>query len=583
MKKTKIVATIGPASDSEDMLERLINLGVNVMRLNFSHGTHEEHALRIERIKKVREKLNVPVAIMLDTKGPEIRIGTFKNGKIYINQGQKFTLTTEEVEGDETRVSVSYKEISNDVVVGGRVLIDDGLVEFNIVDKDEKNVHMVAVNSGELSDRKGVNIPDAKVKLPALTPGDISDIIFGIKNDVDYIAASFIRTREDVLSIRRILEENDGYKIGVISKIENREGVHNMDAILEVSDGIMIARGDLGVEINPEEIPHVQKELIKKCNEAGKISITATQMLDSMIRNPRPTRAEVMDVANAIIDGTSAVMLSGETAAGKYPDKSVDMMARIAISTEEGEEYRRVSGMFAEKHSLGITNSIANSAVNIANNLGASAIISLSKSGGTARAISKFRPQTDIIAITPSERALRKLSLEWGVYPILVNEDKDADKIFDEGINKCMGNILKEGDLVVLTAGLPVGKSGSTNMLKVEILSKMLGKGMGIGTGKVTARAVIANSAEELLSDFKDGDIIVTIGMERDMVSFAGRAGAIVTEEGGLTSSGAIIGLNLKVPTIVGVADATKNIKTGDIITVDIKTGEIFKGEIEHE
>lgn len=583
MKKTKIVATIGPASDSEEMLERLINLGVNVMRLNFSHGTHEEHALRIERIKKVREKLNVPVAIMLDTKGPEIRIGVFKNGKIFINQGQKFTLTTEEVEGDETKVSVSYKEISNDVVVGGRVLIDDGLVEFNIVDKDEKNVHMVAVNSGELSDRKGVNIPDAKVKLPALTPGDISDIIFGIKNDVDYIAASFIRTREDVLSIRRILEENDGYKIGVISKIENREGVHNMDAILEVSDGIMIARGDLGVEINPEEIPHVQKELIKKCNEYGKISITATQMLDSMIRNPRPTRAEVMDVANAIIDGTSAVMLSGETAAGKYPDKSVDMMARIAISTEDGEEYRRVSGMFAEKHSLGITNSIANSAVNIANNLGANAIISLSKSGGTARAISKFRPQTDIIAITPSERALRKLSLEWGVYPILVNEDKDADKIFDEGINKCMGNILKEGDLVVLTAGLPVGKSGSTNMLKVEILSKMLGKGMGIGTGKVTARAVIANSAEELLSDFKDGDIIVTIGMERDMVSFAGRAGAIVTEEGGLTSSGAIIGLNLKVPTIVGVADATKNIKTGDIITVDIKTGEIFKGEIEHE
>lgn len=583
MKKTKIVATIGPASDSEEMLEKLINLGVNVMRLNFSHGTHEEHQLRIDRIKKIREKLNVPVAIMLDTKGPEIRIGTFKNGKINIEQGQNFTLTTEDVYGDETKVSVSYKDISNDVVVGGRVLIDDGLVEFKIVDKDEKNVHMVAVNSGELSDRKGVNIPDAKVKLPALTSSDISDIIFGIKNDVDYIAASFIRTREDVLSIRRILEENNGYKIGVISKIENREGVHNMDAILEVSDGIMIARGDLGVEINPEEIPHVQKELIKKCNEAGKISITATQMLDSMIRNPRPTRAEVMDVANAIIDGTSAVMLSGETAAGKYPEKSVDMMARIAISTEDGEEYRRVSGMFAEKHSLGITNSIANSAVNIANNLGASAIISLSKSGGTARAVSKFRPQTDIIAITPSERVLRKLALEWGVYPILVSEGKDADKIFEEGINKCMENILKEGDLVVLTAGLPIGKSGSTNMLKVEILSKMLGKGMGIGAGKVTARAVIANSAEELLSDFKDGDIIVTIGMERDMVSFAGRAGAIVTEEGGLTSSGAIIGLNLKVPTIVGVADATKNIKTGDIITVDIKTGEIFKGEIEHE
>lgn len=583
MKKTKIVATIGPASDTKEMFTELVKAGVNVARLNFSHGTHEEHQKRIDMIKEVRKELGIPVAIMLDTKGPEIRIGKFKNGRIDILQGQNFMLTTEDILGDETKVSVSYRGLPNDVQVGGRILIDDGLVEFEIVEKTDTAIKLIAINSGELSNRKGVNVPNTKINLPSLTEGDIEDIKFGIKNDVDYIAASFIRTREDVLSIRLILEQNKGYNIKVISKIENREGVINMDRILEVSDGIMIARGDLGVEIYPEEIPHVQKELIRKCMAVGKISITATQMLDSMIRNPRPTRAEVTDVANAILDGTSCVMLSGETAAGKFPLRAVEMMAGIALKTEEKTIYEEFSKIYTDYYEINITNSIASATCKIAKELNASAIITLTKSGHTAEAISKFRPNMDILAFTDSAEVERELCGVWGVHPVLIGTHTDELTAFDEGIQKCMGNVLKEGDLVVLTAGLPMGKCGSTNMLKVEILSKMLAKGMGIGEGMVTAKAIIANSKEELLNGFQDGDIIVTIGMDRDMVSFVDRASGIITEEAGLTSSGAIIGLNMKKPTVVGVTDATKSIKSGDIITINVKTGEIYKGEIKNE
>lgn len=582
MNKTKIVATIGPASESEQVLRDMILNGLNVVRLNFSHGTHEEHQVRIDRVKKIRREFDMPVALMLDTKGPEIRIGKFKDGRIMIDQGQDFILTTDEILGDKNIVSVSYSGIVDDVSVGGRLLIDDGLVEFEITEILSNGIKLKAINSGELSDRKGVNIPDAKIKLPALTERDISDLKFGIKNDIDFLAASFIRSREDVLSIRKILEENNGYNIGIISKIENQEGVDNLDEILSVSDGIMVARGDLGVEIPPQDIPHVQKEIIKKCNFANKVVITATQMLDSMTRNPRPTRAEVMDVANSILDGTSAVMLSGESAAGKYPVESIKMMRNISLATEASPEYERMIRSRLDKEKINITNAIAEATYSVARDLSAAAIISATSSGQTARAVSKYKPNQPIIAITDDEHVQRKLVIEWGVYPIIIKEVDNASDLFSIGIEKCKNNILKEGDLVVLTAGVPFAKSGSTNMLRVEVIAKMLTRGMGIGSGKVTGKAIVANSHEELLKDFNDGDIIVTIGMERDMTPYAGRASALVTEEGGLTSSGAIIGLSLGLPTIVGAIDATKEIKTGDIITVDVGTGQVFKGDVEN-
>lgn len=580
MNKTKIVATIGPASESEEILKEMILNGLNVVRLNFSHGTHEEHQVRIDRVKKVREELNIPVALMLDTKGPEIRIGKFKEGRIRIEQDQEFILTTDEILGDNNIVSVSYKGITEDVEVGGRLLIDDGLVEFEIIEKMDNGIRLKAINSGELSDRKGVNIPEAKIKLPALTTQDIIDLKFGIKNDVDFLAASFIRNREDVLSIRKILEENGGQNIGIISKIENQEGLDNLDEILAVSDGIMVARGDLGVEIPPQNIPHVQKEIIKKCNNANKVVITATQMLDSMTRNPRPTRAEVMDVANSILDGTSAVMLSGESAAGKYPVESIKMMRSISLSTEASPEYERMIRAGVDIENINVTNAIAHATYSVAKDLGATAIISATSSGQTARAVSKYKPSQTIIAITDDERVQRKLVMEWGVYPMIIKGIDNATELFNIGIEKCKNIFLKEGDLVVLTAGVPFAKTGSTNMLRVELIATMLTKGMGIGSGKVTGRAVVANSEEELMRDFNDGDIIVTIGMEKEMTSYAQKAKALITEEGGLTSSGAIIGLSLGLPTIVGAASATSEIKTGDIITVDIPTGQVFKGDV---
>ena len=414
MKKTKIVATIGPASESEEMLKKLIAQGVNVCRLNFSHGSHEEHQVRIDAIKKVREEMNAPVAIMLDTKGPEIRLGRFRDGVIEIKQGQEFTLTTRELDGDSTIVSVSYKDMPSDVSVGGIVLIDDGLVEFKVTDITDTDIKMIALNEGTLKNNKGVNVPNVSINLPALTEKDIGDILFGIKNEVDFIAASFVRKASDVNDIRRILEENGGLDIDIISKIENQQGLDNIDEIINVSDGIMVARGDLGVEVPTEEIPLIQKTLIRKCNQVGKPVITATQMLDSMIRNPRPTRAEVTDVANAIIDGSSAVMLSGETSAGKYPLEAVRTMFNICINTENSLDYKEILKLRSVASEITTTNAISKATVNTAQDLGAKAIITATSSGYTSKAISKFRPKAPIIAVTNKPNVVRKLALEWG-------------------------------------------------------------------------------------------------------------------------------------------------------------------------
>lgn len=581
MKKTKIVCTIGPSSDSYEVLKALVNEGMNVARLNFSHGTHPEHKKRIDTIKKLSDDLDEPIAIMLDTKGPEIRIKTFKDGMIRIEQGQDFTLTSEDVEGDETKVSVTYKDIANDLKANDRVLIDDGLVEFTVISVDVKNVYMKAVNSGELSDRKGVNLPSVKVNLPTLTEKDIEDLIFGIENDVDFIAASFIRSAKDVLEIRKILESNGGDDIKIISKIENLEGVQNIDEIIEVSDGIMVARGDMGVELDEEDIPLVQKDIIRKCNLKGKFVITATQMLDSMIRNPRPTRAEVTDVANAILDGSSAIMLSGETAAGNYPVKSCEMMRKIALKIEDSLDYKIIVDSTNDEHEINITNSIAKATREAALDLDAKVIIAATTSGLTARNISKFKPKSPIIAATTNEKVRRQLAIEWGVYPIRATLASSIDDLFYESIN-ILKNIkfVKEGELVILTAGMPLGKAGSTNIMMVKTVGKLLCKGMGIGKHKISARACVAKNAKELEETFSDGDIIVTIGVYKDMLPYIQKSSGIITVEGGLTSQGAIVGINYHLATVVGVGEAMNSIKTGDIISIDATTGEIYEGKI---
>lgn len=581
MKKTKIVCTIGPSSDSYEVLKALVNEGMNVARLNFSHGTHSEHKKRIDTIKKLRDDLDKPIAIMLDTKGPEIRIKTFKDGMIRIEQGQDFTLTSEDVEGDETRVSVTYKDIAKDLKANDRVLIDDGLVEFTVISVDEKNVYMKAVNSGELSDRKGVNLPSVKVNLPTLTEKDIEDLIFGIENDVDFIAASFIRSTKDVLEIRKILESNGGDDIKIISKIENLEGVQNIDEIIDASDGIMVARGDMGVELDEEDVPLVQKDIIRKCNLKGKFVITATQMLDSMIRNPRPTRAEVTDVANAILDGSSAIMLSGETAAGNYPIKSCEMMRKIAVKIEDSLDYKIIVDSTNDEHEINITNSIAKATREAALDLDAKVIIAATTSGLTARNISKFKPKSPIIAATTDEKVRRQLAIEWGVYPIRATLASSIDDLFYESIN-ILKNIkfVKEGELVILTAGMPLGKAGSTNIMMVKTVGKLLCKGMGIGKHKISARACLAKNAKELEETFSDGDIIVTIGVYKDMLPYIQKSSGIITVEGGLTSQGAIVGINYHLATVVGAGEAMKSIKTGDIISIDAITGEIYEGKI---
>ncbi|CCQ97973.1 pyruvate kinase [[Clostridium] ultunense Esp] len=581
MKKTKIVCTIGPASEKEEVLRELFLKGLNVARLNFSHGTHEEHRIRINTIKKLREELKLPIGIMLDTKGPEIRLGSFDQEAIELKDGDSFTLTTRDILGDESIVSVSYEGLAKDVNKGDRILVDDGLVELEVVEiLNGTDIKCTVLNGGTLRDHKGVNIPNVSINLPAVTGKDIEDIKFGIENDIDFVAASFIRKAEDVLEIRKILEENGGEYIDIISKIENQEGVDNIDEIIEASDGIMVARGDLGVEIETEEIPLIQKKIIKKCNIAGKPVITATQMLDSMMRNPRPTRAEVTDVANAILDGTDSIMLSGETAAGKYPIESVKTMYDIATRTETSSEYLEILKFKSVDKDISTTNAISKATCTTAEDLKASAIITATSSGYTSKAISKFRPKAPIIAATTTERVMRKLSLVWGVYPVLSLKSDDTDEVIDRSIHSAVEKgYIKEGDLIIITAGIPVGVSGTTNLIKVHTVGKVLVKGTGIGKQSITGEICIGSNKEELQNKFKEGDILVSKFTDKDMVDFMKKASAIIVEQGGLTSHAAIVGLNFEKATIVGVKNATKILNDGDIVTVDTVTGLVYKGE----
>ena len=461
IKKTKIVCTLGPVSENEETLRELIKNGLNVCRLNFSHGSHEEHKGRMDLVKKLREELNMPTAILLDTKGPEIRTGKFDAPEVLLEEGQTFTITMKDVMGNKEMCTVSYKGLANDVKTGDTILIDDGLVGLTVKEVNGDDIVCEVQNSGIVKNHKGVNVPGVKVNLPAITEKDRCDIEFGIEQGIDFIAASFVRKVSDVLAIREILEENNATHIKIISKIENQEGVDNLDEIIEVSDGIMVARGDLGVEIPTEEIPVVQKLMIKKCNEAGKPVITATQMLDSMIRNPRPTRAEVTDVANAIYDGTDAIMLSGETAAGKYPVEAVKTMATIAKRAEETMRNRRTK----INKSKNVTDAISYATCTTAMDLDARAILSSTASGHTARMVSKFRPDCPIIATTSDESVRRQLSLTWGVLPVMRNKSANTDQVIVNSIEAAKtAEYVNENDIVVITAG----GSETTNLIKVE-------------------------------------------------------------------------------------------------------------------
>ncbi|SCG83831.1 pyruvate kinase [Proteiniborus sp. DW1] len=581
MKKTKIVCTIGPASENEQVFEKLVLNGLNVARLNFSHGTHEEHKKRIDTIKAVRERLDVPVAIMLDTKGPEIRTGNFENGIAELVEGQEFIITTRDILGNSSICSVTYRGLPKDVNVGDSILIDDGLIELKVLEiTNETDIKCTVINPGPVKNHKGVNVPGIKINLPAITQKDIEDILFGIENDIDFIAASFIRKASDVIEIRKILEEHRANDIQIISKIENQEGVDNIEEIIQVSDGIMVARGDLGVEIPTEDIPLVQKSIINKCNEAGKPVITATQMLDSMMRNPRPTRAEVTDVANAIFDGTDAIMLSGETAAGKYPVEAVKTMANIALRTEHSLDYNELLRNKSIGKNITVTNAISHATCATAEDLGAAAIVTATSSGYTARAVSKFRPCSPIVAVTPRKDVMRKLMLVWGVYAIYAKGVDSTDELIDSSVKSAIKKgYIKQGDLIVITAGIPVGVAGSTNLIKVHIVGEILVKGTGIGNSSATGQVCIANNLKDLENKFVDGNIIVSIGTDRDMVSYMERASAIITEHGGLTSHAAIVGLNIGKPVIVGATDATKILKDGEVITVDSIRGLVYRGE----
>lgn len=579
MRKTKIICTLGPAVDNEDTLKKLMLKGMDVARLNFSHGDHKEHKVRVERFKKVRESLGIPIPLLLDTKGPEIRLGKFDGGEVLLKEGDQFVLVNDDINGDITRASVSYKGLYKDVKKGSRILINDGLVELEVVKVKEKDIYCDVINGGIIGNHKGINVPGIEIHLPSLTEKDIEDIKFAVDNEFDFIAASFVRKASDVIEIKKVLEKFNSQQINVIAKIENREAIENADEIIKVSDGIMVARGDLGVEIPVEEVPIVQKMLIKKCYRSGKPVITATQMLDSMIRNPRPTRAETSDIANAIYDGTSVIMLSGETAIGKYPVETLETMSKIARKAEGSIDYWARFSKMQYEMVANVTNAISHATCTTALDLRAVAIITVTHSGHTARMISRFRPQCPIIATTVSPRVQRQLSLSWGVVPYLVPDANSTDEMFDMGVEKALeSKLVKNGDVVVITAGVPVGVSGTTNILKVHLVGKVLVQGTGTDTGIITGEIRIARTVEEANEYFMDGNILVVPYTNNDMMPIIKRASALVVEEGGLNSHAATLGLALEIPVIVGADNATKILKNGSVVTIDSNRGIVCYG-----
>ncbi|WP_288551627.1 MULTISPECIES: pyruvate kinase [Enterococcus] len=590
MKKTKIVSTLGPASNSVEIISELIEAGANVFRFNFSHGDHEEQLGRMTMVREAVKKTGKDVGILLDTKGAEIRTTVQdtteadygRAGYIQFNVGDQTRISMDpEHKGTKEKIAVTYPGLFDDVYVGGHILFDDGLIDMEIIEKDEAARELVVVvkNAGMLGSRKGVNAPGVSISLPGITEKDADDIRFGLDNDIDFIAASFVRKAQDVLEIREILEEKNMTHVQIFSKIESQEGIDNIDEIIKVSDGIMVARGDMGVEIPAEEVPMVQKRIIKKCNAVGKSVITATQMLESMQQNPRPTRAEASDVANAVFDGTDATMLSGESANGDYPVQAVATMARIDIEAENALA-EMSTFQINQFDKTDVTETIGLSVARAAKNLGVKTIVAATESGYTAKMISKYRPDADILAVTFDERTKRGLMLNWGVYPTVAEKPSTTDEMFELAAKQAVDlDFAKEGDLILITAGVPVGERGTTNVMKIQMIGSKLLEAQGIGEKSIVSNAVVANSAEEAIAKAKDGMILVVPTTDKEYMPAIEKAAALVVEDGGLTSHAAVVGIAKDLPVIVGAKDATTTIKDGELITVDSRRGIVYRGE----
>lgn len=583
LKKTKVVCTIGPASEDPETLVELAKAGMDVARMNFSHGDHDEHLARIKAIRQVEREAGKRIAVMLDTKGPEIRTHNMKDhAPVFLEKGKTVKISMTEVEGTQDMISVTYPQLINDVHVDSHILIDDGLVDLRVtdIDFDKGIVTTVVENSGLIKDKKGVNIPGVSVSLPGITEKDEADIRFGLENGIDIIAASFVRKPEDVLEIREILEETGNETVQSIPKIETQEGVDNIDGILQVSDGLMVARGDLGVEIPTEMVPVVQKELIRKCNAAGKPVITATQMLDSMQRNPRPTRAEASDVANAILDGTDAIMLSGETAAGDYPLEAVKTMTRIAMTTERESELRgQAQQALKEYQNSDVSEAIAQSVAHTARNLNIQTIVAATNSGHTARLISKYRPNAMILALTFSESRAHKLLLSRGVVPMVIEKPASTDEmtLLATQIAK-EEDYAKDGDLILITAGVPVGETGTTNLMKIQMIGERLIEAQGLGNQSVIGHVVKAQSPEEAIEKANHDNILVVSTTDERYNEAIKKAGAVIVENATLTSHAAVMSVNTGTPVIVNAKDATNILEEGQLITLDARRGMVYDG-----
>ncbi|MBA3532963.1 MAG: pyruvate kinase [Ardenticatenales bacterium] len=581
MLRTKIVATIGPASRSPEMLEQLMEAGIDVVRLNFSHGDHTIHAESIERVRAASAKVGQPVAILGDLQGPKLRVGQMSGEGVVITPGQKLTLTTEkDVIGQGSLIPVQYEGLPQALDPGDRILLDDGLLEMLVLDTTQTTVSIEVVIGGVLGSNKGLNLPRASLAISAITEKDRADLLFALEHQIDWIALSFVREAAEVLELRRLIRGASAFSrpVPIVAKIEKPEAVINIDAIIAASDAIMVARGDLAIETSSEEVPMIQKMIIRKCNRAGVPVITATQMLDSMIRNPRPTRAEASDVANAILDGTDAIMLSGETASGAYPLRTVQMMHGIA---ERAEAVMVAGGLrqYEVEDIPGVAAVVAHSTVETAFDLGASAIITPTMSGSTARLISKYRPAMPIIATTPSPLVQRQLSLYWGVIPLLARRTESTDEMIDASVRTALANgLIHEGDTVVITAGTAGSPSGSTDLMKVQVIKRIIGKGVGIGNQTVAGRVRLLQTPIDPYLDVESDEILVTDRTDRSFVNVAQRAAGLVTAQPGLNSHAAILAVELGIPTIVGVDNALEALKEGQLITLDTRQGLILEG-----
>lgn len=580
MKKTKIICTVGPSTDNLPLLVKMMQAGMDMARFNFSHGNYQDHETRLNLVREAEKQVEKPIAFIADTRGPEMRLGVFEHDKIILNEGESFCLTTQEVLGNEERASVNYIGLPSELKPGDAILLADGLLSLEVESIHDTEIYTKVVHGGSLSSRKRVACPGVELKLPFLSEQDVKDITFAIEHDMDYIAASFVQKAEDVLAIRKVLEQAN-CQMGIISKIENQAGFEHIEEIIDVSDGVMVARGDLGVEIPAEYVPLVQKEIIKRCNKGGKPVITATQMLESMISSYRATRAEASDIANAIFDGTDVIMLSGETASGAYPLEAVETMAKIAMRTEEALDYASIFKRKGISDRIHSTEAISHATVQVAQELDADAIVTVTESGFTARMIAKYRPKCKVIGVSRIPRRVRAMQLYWGVKPLLGPFSDNTDEMIDLSLKcACNNGYVKEGDSVVITAGVPVGTPGSTNLIKVVNVGNKLVSGVGIGKRSAIGKVCQAITLEDFQNKFKPGDILVVGVLPDEAARYASKASAIIAEEGGLTSSVAIIAVNCSIPVIVGAENALQLLKDGMEVTVDTVSGVVYEGTI---